>query len=370
MEIDNRTWFDYFHHLHRTYGSTCLHCVHLHLNVVQEQRTDASPAPALRYCENCHTSVDDQVTYWETWPLASRLVWHQGAFGSYITTASLLDELLVPVEYLCFDLSGHTFMDYLLRIRRLAGNVDLGGLHSLRTVQERRNFCLARIQHFCQQVRVHSNNEADCDMALFLETRLAEYNRAYFEMFEQNDAGLNVSALERYEGEQSMFNTETLTQVAENLLVDRGDSESKVGVGALSLQARELLPEVTIHDEVIVAPNMRWGTWRFFTVTWGEDDEQEEHEDRQHSPENVIALNCTPCRLQEVPESVQTLVNSQCNVCFLPFQIVEDTTDALDSKDNVTLLMINKCQHLFHHDCVVPWLLKKRTCPLCRALIQ
>jgi len=36
----------------------------------------------------------------------------------------------------------------------------------------------------------------------------------------------------------------------------------------------------------------------------------------------------------------------------------------LDSYNN-TKIGVFKCQHFFHYKCIIPWLKKKKTCPLC-----
>ncbi|KAM7264812.1 hypothetical protein ACFE04_002495 [Oxalis oulophora] len=43
-----------------------------------------------------------------------------------------------------------------------------------------------------------------------------------------------------------------------------------------------------------------------------------------------------------------------CLVCLMPFE----------KEDDVRLLP--KCEHVFHPQCIKTWLLKNKTCPLCR----
>lgn len=47
----------------------------------------------------------------------------------------------------------------------------------------------------------------------------------------------------------------------------------------------------------------------------------------------------------------------ECPVCLAPFE----NGDKIASSSNP------ECPHIFHHDCVYKWLLKKKECPMCRS---
>ena len=75
------------------------------------------------------------------------------------------------------------------------------------------------------------------------------------------------------------------------------------------------------------------------------------------SPEEQVALSTTALQGSQIPTKSLELVNGRCNICF------EDV-------DNLKqYLLLNKCNHVFHQDCVLPWLLAQKTCPLCRGKI-
>ena len=46
--------------------------------------------------------------------------------------------------------------------------------------------------------------------------------------------------------------------------------------------------------------------------------------------------------------------NTICTVCL----------DELNN--NEVIVKLNKCQHYFHKECITPWLMVKKTCPICR----
>ena len=45
--------------------------------------------------------------------------------------------------------------------------------------------------------------------------------------------------------------------------------------------------------------------------------------------------------------------NLQCSVCWDDFKLDEDVRQL-------------RCEHIFHEDCIIPWLELHNTCPVCR----
>jgi len=100
------------------------------------------------------------------------------------------------------------------------------------------------------------------------------------------------------------------------------------------------------------------GSFRFHRVVISEGGE----ETKSNSTEEThlkIATQTTPCFYKDLKQPDLDRVDGRCNICL----------NALGAKtpsyENDVLLVLN-CDHVFHHDCVVPWLLEKKTCPLCR----
>jgi Ring finger domain len=58
----------------------------------------------------------------------------------------------------------------------------------------------------------------------------------------------------------------------------------------------------------------------------------------------------------DIYDAEEALQNPQCAICFEPFK----NGDAISSSRN------NKCQHIFHRQCIFEWLLKHEGCPFCR----
>lgn len=72
--------------------------------------------------------------------------------------------------------------------------------------------------------------------------------------------------------------------------------------------------------------------------------------------ETLVTQSTTTLTADQLSAKMLETVNARCNVCF------EDICE----NDNQTFLLINACQHVFHKDCVLSWLVQHLTCPLCR----
>mmetsp|Transcript_19451 Transcript_19451/g.41898 ORF Transcript_19451/g.41898 Transcript_19451/m.41898 type:complete len:267 (+) Transcript_19451:111-911(+) len=67
-----------------------------------------------------------------------------------------------------------------------------------------------------------------------------------------------------------------------------------------------------------------------------------------------------------VPKDIEAPITDQedqgatatCTICMEPFQ----TGDRMAKSD------MKKCQHTFHYDCMVDWLVRKQECPICRTI--
>jgi hypothetical protein len=75
--------------------------------------------------------------------------------------------------------------------------------------------------------------------------------------------------------------------------------------------------------------------------------------------EDQLQHNTTLLNPEELPAQYK---GESCAICLEPF----DSTEATG-----TLRLIDRCQHLYHQDCIDPWLLENnRKCPLCRQSIE
>lgn len=65
-------------------------------------------------------------------------------------------------------------------------------------------------------------------------------------------------------------------------------------------------------------------------------------------------------RLEELPKETITdeLSSTQCSICFDEFKVAESCVRKLP------------CNHLFHQNCIFPWLRINGTCPVCRARLN
>lgn len=82
-----------------------------------------------------------------------------------------------------------------------------------------------------------------------------------------------------------------------------------------------------------------------------EGNEEEELQDEENNPVGNIASN-TGLDIDDDEDDIT------CMICLEPFEI----------GDKVTWSKQMKCRHIFHHECIHPWLLKNEECPCCRLL--
>lgn len=82
-------------------------------------------------------------------------------------------------------------------------------------------------------------------------------------------------------------------------------------------------------------------------------------------------------KIDEIPkrEITQDQVDSkmQCSVCWEDFQLSEKVR-LLPCSVSITLIFNYCCntpflQHIYHEDCILPWLQLHGTCPVCRKLL-
>ena len=74
------------------------------------------------------------------------------------------------------------------------------------------------------------------------------------------------------------------------------------------------------------------------------------HDQRLAPPASTVVVNNLPRRSLD---SISDNQNLQCPVCLASFD-----------DDDVIIEM--PCEHCFHSDCLLPWLRKTNSCPLCR----
>lgn len=268
----DRLLYNTFYSLYHKYGSTCLNCCSL--NTPVRVINALNPYRILQHCETCNTTVGHQFLQWEQ-TCGERLVWKTGTHGSYITNGQLSDFTeIVPVDFLCFELSPTAFTDYLDLIKTQSTVENLGSLYFLRSFVAKRLQCVNRVKRFCQRIRDLNVERGDCRLADYLENHMNEYNLLSWNQPSQEHPSLS---------ENELFLSTSLIVPSEQM------------------------------------------------------------------------LDCTSCKIENVHDNLLLQVNNRCNICF---------TDFIDEKK--MLLVINSCKHVFHNDCVLPWLRQNQTCPLCR----
>ncbi|KAG8624727.1 hypothetical protein KVT40_007794 [Elsinoe batatas] len=87
-------------------------------------------------------------------------------------------------------------------------------------------------------------------------------------------------------------------------------------------------------------------------VEFAEDDESE-YEDVNNFP---LATAVTREAIRNLPTSLVEKAGEECMICVSDLAV-----------DNIIITL--PCNHYFHEDCIVPWLLHAGTCPACRRVL-
>lgn len=77
------------------------------------------------------------------------------------------------------------------------------------------------------------------------------------------------------------------------------------------------------------------------------------------SDQQAISTTSLPSLLQESKQQSihgQDINTMLCSICLEPFS----------TGDLLSWSKVLRCQHIFHFNCLMPWLLKRNCCPLCR----
>merc|ERR1712083_390780 len=80
---------------------------------------------------------------------------------------------------------------------------------------------------------------------------------------------------------------------------------------------------------------------------------------KHESPKEVLEIDCELSCSNDIL-CIDDGDNLQCcTICLEAFQI----------NDEVSWSRSNECQHVFHHNCILPWLASHSECPCCRDII-
>ena len=58
------------------------------------------------------------------------------------------------------------------------------------------------------------------------------------------------------------------------------------------------------------------------------------------------------------PSILKTLHDTTCPICIEEFVVQQK------------IIQFTKCKHIFHNKCIIPWLSRNHTCPLCRKVLR
>mmetsp|Transcript_11521 Transcript_11521/g.28232 ORF Transcript_11521/g.28232 Transcript_11521/m.28232 type:complete len:157 (+) Transcript_11521:127-597(+) len=59
-----------------------------------------------------------------------------------------------------------------------------------------------------------------------------------------------------------------------------------------------------------------------------------------------------------------------CSICLEHFATHNSDGAAIPPYGRLHACELPRCSHKFHRDCIVPWLKKQKTCPVCRVEVQ
>jgi hypothetical protein len=320
------------------FGATCRHCYSIIF----------SPESRSADCPFCLASVREQEVQWSA-VHQDRLVWNES--GNSFDYGSLNMNLLpVPLEYLCLHLNNHLFVSYLRSVRQSMLQSIMRWTMTRWTAvrnETRHFFAFSAIKEFCDQIAQLDTLNAEDRLALHQWQDLLEHVFLGNEVVVQNI---------QFDFQQQQV--EQQVQEQQQQVQEQKQQENEVSVLQMNMESENgERVQVSFYYEERESRAVA-----YFNVLMDllESEERKTQTGDEEDVELRLAMCCTPCTLQEVDENTLKTVNHRCNVCF------EEFTPKLDHESVVFLLIINACQHVFHHECVAQWLCTKRTCPLCR----
>jgi len=86
-------------------------------------------------------------------------------------------------------------------------------------------------------------------------------------------------------------------------------------------------------------------------------------EDEQQGVPNEILYHLQRIYIREKPEGNQF----ECSICLTTH--IGKEVEVLESVKNVKTMIKLTCNHIFDEDCILTWLSKRATCPMCRASV-
>ncbi|EOA28621.1 hypothetical protein CARUB_v10024842mg [Capsella rubella] len=94
-----------------------------------------------------------------------------------------------------------------------------------------------------------------------------------------------------------------------------------------------------------------------FGVRSAEDDDSEDEEEEQQILDPMEAIPTVEISSSMVRGSSSDESSLLCAICMEDFVVGESARRL-------------PCNHLYHNDCIVPWLTSHNSCPLCRCRLQ